>query len=72
VITLRGTDPNDWEVVGNTIIDANGSASDVMLFNSGEDANFVLAGLTIRNGYNRVYCSETSPTIMNCIIEDNS
>ncbi|GAG70446.1 unnamed protein product, partial [marine sediment metagenome] len=44
-------------------------------FQSGEDANCVISGLTIRNGYTggygaSVYCYHSSPTIRNCIIKN--
>ncbi|NIP27218.1 MAG: hypothetical protein GWN61_14975 [candidate division Zixibacteria bacterium] len=58
-ITLRSTDPDDPGVVAATIIDGvqNGS---VVTFNSGEDANCVLNGFTITNGYAEngggIYC----------------
>jgi len=69
--TLKGTDPNDWDVVANTIIDANGSG-DVVTFDSGEGSNSVLKGFTITNGQRGIYCNGASPTINNCIIEDNN
>ncbi len=47
-ITVRSTDPNDPNVVANTIIDPNG-AGRVFYFQSGEDANCIISGLTIRN-----------------------
>jgi len=71
-ITLTSTDPNDWDVVAATIIDANGSGT-VVTFGSGEDANCVLAGFTITDGQYGVSCSNSSsPEIRNCIIEDNN
>jgi len=49
-ITLTSTDPCNPEVVAATIIDGNQNGS-VVTFKSEEDANSVLAGFTIRNGY---------------------
>jgi len=69
-ITVRSFDPNDWKVVATTVIDANGSGN-VITFDSGEDANSVLKGFTIRNGKRGIYCCEASPTIARCIITDN-
>lgn len=71
-ITVRSTDPNNSDVVANTIIDPTGAGRGFS-FNSGEDANCVISGLTIRNGYTgiygaNVYCYYSSPTIRNCII----
>ncbi len=73
-ITVRSTDPNDPNVVANTIIDPNGAGRGFN-FQSGEDANCVISGLTIRNGYSswygaNVYCYHSSPTIRNCIIKN--
>lgn len=67
-LTLRSTDPNDPAVVSETIIIANG---DVVTFSNGEDANCVLAGFTIADSNNGVYCSAASPTIVNCSIVGN-
>jgi len=75
-ITIRSIDPNDPNIVATTIIDPN-EAGRGFVFKSGEDANCVIAGLTIRNGRSltiapyggNVYCFESSPTIRNCIIE---
>ena len=73
-ITVRSANgPN------NCIIDCNGTKDDPhrgFYFHSGEDANSSLAGFTIVNGYatwdgGGIYCSESSPTIANCIINDN-
>ena len=69
--TLRSTDPNDPCVVEATIIDGNDSGV-VVTFDSGEDANSVLKGLTIRKaGTYGIKCSGTSPVITDCIIEDS-
>nr|NIW47073.1 hypothetical protein [Gammaproteobacteria bacterium]NIX58067.1 hypothetical protein [candidate division Zixibacteria bacterium] len=69
-LTLRSTDPNDWTVVANTIIDANG-ALDGVKFNSSLDSS--IAGLTIKNASYGIRCINSSnPTIKNCIIEENT
>ncbi len=68
-LTLRSTDPNDPAVVSETFIIAIGG--DAVTFSGGEDANCVLAGFTIADSSNGVYCSAASPTIMNCNIVDN-
>jgi len=49
-ITVRATEPNDLEVVAATVVDCNHSGTG-FVFQSGEDANSVLAGLTITNGH---------------------
>jgi predicted outer membrane repeat protein len=53
-IIVRSTDPNDPNIVSATIIDCQGSAIDPhrgFCFDSNEDANSVLDGFTITNGY---------------------
>jgi len=70
-LTLRSTDPNNFGVVANTIIDGYRSGSgNVITFGSGQ--NSVLAGFTITNAVGSgIYCDSSSPQITNCIIEDN-
>ena len=48
-ITLRSTDPTDWNVVKGTIIDANNVVATVT-FAGTENDTCVLSGFTIRNG----------------------
>jgi len=63
----------------NCIIDCNGTEAEPhrgFRFDSGEDANSVLDGFTITNGYAEdggggVYCSSSSPTISSCILTGN-
>jgi len=69
----------------NCIIDCNGSEVEPhrgFYFHSGEDANSVLSGVTIINGYafgyghagcgGGIYCLDSSPTISDCVISENS
>lgn len=79
-ITLQSIDPNNFDIVAATIIDPNGSEYEPhrgFHFRNGEDANSVLAGLTITNGRycfdgGAIRCFNTSsPTIRNCIITQN-
>ena len=70
---------------GNCIIDCNGTAQDNhrgFYFHSGEDADSILDGFTIKNGYyydgalaigGGIFClnESTEPTIRNCIVTDN-
>ncbi|NIP28838.1 MAG: hypothetical protein GWN67_19575, partial [Phycisphaerae bacterium] len=77
-ITVRNEDPNDPNIVAATIINCNGTEDQPhrgFLFNSGEEANSVLAGLTITNGYadygGGIYCEGSRPTITNCNIVGN-
>jgi hypothetical protein len=77
-ITLRSTYPNDPAVVEATVIDCEGSSEDPhrgFRFHSGEDANSVLKGFTIINGYQTqggaLACEASSPTIGNCTFYSN-
>jgi len=61
---------------GNCIIDCEGIARG-FYFHSNEDANSVLVGFTVTNGYvyNRggaIYCRDSSPTLNNCRFIGNS
>jgi hypothetical protein len=70
-ITVRSFDPDDWEVVEKTVIDANGDGEAVDFHNS-EDANSVLKGFKITGGDSAgIYCNGASPTIGNCLITGN-
>ncbi len=74
-ITLRSENGPE-----NCIIDCEGARRG-FYFHSGEDANSVLSGFTITNGYaccvyeeargGGVYCNASSPTIDNCIFNQN-
>ena len=74
-ITVRSTDPCDWDVVKATIIDCENSERG-FYFHNGEGHDSVLAGLTITNGSapggGGIYCNGSSPTISRCIIKNNS
>jgi len=75
-ITIRSINPDDPVYVANTVIDPNGAGRG-FYFDSEEDANCVVAGLTIRNGHTGdkgggVFCYNASPTICNCIMVGNS
>ncbi|MHC4157655.1 MAG: S8 family serine peptidase [Planctomycetota bacterium] len=78
IITVRSENGPD-----NCIIDCNGTQTQPhrgFYFHSAEDANTVLDGVTIINGYapnntgysygGGIYCS-SSPTIANCVITNN-
>jgi predicted outer membrane repeat protein len=70
-ITVRSSDPNDWEVVQKTVIDAN-SEDTVVDFHNSEGADSVLKGFKITGGETRgISCSGASPTIGNCLITHN-
>ena len=76
-ITVRSTDPNDPDIVAATIIDGNQQDS-VVIFNSGEESNTVLSGITIQNGKVEhrgegpgIRCDSSSPKIGKCNIIKN-
>jgi parallel beta-helix repeat protein/predicted outer membrane repeat protein len=53
-ITVQGIDPNNPAVVASTVIDCNANPADRhrgFNFHTSEDANSILAGFTIINGY---------------------
>lgn len=71
-IAIRSTNPDEPNSIKNTIIDPN-RAGRGFYIHSGEDANCMISGLTIRNGYAdlqgaNVYCHSSSPRIEDCII----
>jgi hypothetical protein len=75
-VTIRSIEPNDPNVVANTIVDPKGAGRG-FYFHSGEDANCLILGLTIRNGYTNgsggaVRCDNSSPRIVGCAITDNA
>jgi len=80
-IVVRSLDPNDWNVVADTIIDCQGSESQPhrgFHFHSGERPDSVVEGLTITGGHaesygGAIFCEAGSgPTISKCIIADNT
>ncbi|MGM0688281.1 MAG: right-handed parallel beta-helix repeat-containing protein [Bacillota bacterium] len=70
-IILRSTDPDDPDIVGDTIIDGRGSGT-VVSFRSGEGEGAVLSGFTITRGSGVLISGGSSPVIEKCIIEDNT
>jgi len=79
-ITVRGTNPEDFDVVAATVIDCNNSWAQGFMFDRGEDPNSVLSGLTITNGDGgwstadggAIACHGGSPIITNCILTGNA
>jgi hypothetical protein len=73
-ITVRSNNPNDTNVVANSVIDANGSGG-VVIFDSGEDTNSVLAGFTITGGDTElgggIYINAASPVVERNVIRGN-
>lgn len=78
-ITLRSTEPNDFAVVSQTVIDCNASETDPhsgFIFRSYETSQSIIAGLTITGGYTEygggIYFGQcASPTIINCVFHEN-
>ena len=83
-IIVTSSDPEDAEVVSETIIDGGGNGS-VVKFENGESREAVLTGFTILGGsgsYNSdmegiywgggVYCSDSAaPIFINCVFQNN-
>ena len=74
-ITIRGSEPDNPDIIERTIIDPN-RAGRGFYIHSGENSQCVISGLTIRNAYAidvgaGIYCDKSSPTIVNCIFTDN-
>ena len=67
-LMVRSTEPNDSAIVAATIIRGG---NQVVSFASGEDANCVLAGLTITGGNRGIYCNSSAPRITKCVIAEN-
>ncbi|MCK4291844.1 MAG: right-handed parallel beta-helix repeat-containing protein [Planctomycetes bacterium] len=80
VITVRGTNPDEFDIVAATVLDCNGTEDELhrgFYFHSGEAASSVLEGVTITNGCaydgGGIRCRySSSPTIRNCIIRGNA
>ncbi|MBN1806138.1 MAG: right-handed parallel beta-helix repeat-containing protein [Sedimentisphaerales bacterium] len=86
-IILTSTNPNDPDIVAETIIDADGDGSTVT-FENGETSEAVLTGFTITGGFGTsndslspgtrilwgagIYCAGSSPTITNNILVGNN
>ena len=79
IITVRSIDPNDFEVVEATVIDAGGEANNrtTVVFESGETSAARLSGFSIIGGAamgdgGGITCDQSHPTISRCIIGGNS
>jgi len=67
-LTVSSVNPDDPAIVAATLIKGSGRTA---TFSSGEDANSILSGFTITGGTNGIYCTEATPTIIDCIITGN-
>ena len=78
-IVLTSTDPDDPDVVANTVIDAGGSGRGVT-FAGTENASCVLTGFTITGGYltgvgnhgGGIHGKGSAATVSKCVITGNS
>ena len=78
-ITVRAIEPRDFNTVTKTVIDCQASSANMrraFYFHTSEDANAVVKGLTIINGYQTnggaIQCIGSSPTIKNCTFTNNT
>ena len=79
-IIIRSSEPNDPNIVANTIIDPNGAGRGFYFrkVNNYEYPNYIISGLTITNakianGYGGgIFFDHCNPTIINCIVTNNS
>jgi parallel beta-helix repeat protein len=78
-ITVRAIEPRDFNTITKTVINCQGSSANrhrAFNFHKGEDANSVVKGLTIINGYQTsggaILCQSSSPTIKNCTFTNNT
>ena len=78
VVTLQSSDPDDPDVVAETVIDCEGAEVDehrAFQFHSNEGADAVVAGFTILGGHasqgGAIYCRASSPTVTNCTFRGN-
>ncbi len=77
--TIRSTNPENAEIVSETIIDCEGSSENRhrgFWFYCMEQPDSVLSGFTIRNGYaadgGGVRCDFSNPTLTNCTFSNNT
>ena len=87
IVTSTYLIDNDSTIIGQTIINGNQNGS-VVVFNDGESENAVIQGFTLKNGNGNyadpdgngsyytygggVYCQNTSPTLKDMVITENS
>jgi len=71
-ITITSTDPNNWDIVNSTIIDASNGSAGIVVYYAG-NGNSAIKGLTIKNAYEScgIQCIDTSIKITNCHLMNN-
>ena len=68
-LTVRSIDPNDPNVVANTVIKGSNQGPTITLYSSDNQyIGSVLAGLTIFGGTVGISCGDASPKIQNCLV----
>jgi hypothetical protein len=77
-LTIQSLNPEDPASAADTVIDPN-FAGEAFTFNSGEDPNFIIAGITIRKAKNNdesnggaIICITSSPTFRNTCFLNNA
>jgi peptidyl-prolyl cis-trans isomerase A (cyclophilin A) len=78
-ITVRAIEPRDFNAITKTVINCQSTSANkhrTFYFHTAEDANSVVKGLTIINGYQTnggaILCQSSSPTIKNCTFTNNT
>ncbi|UCG48183.1 MAG: right-handed parallel beta-helix repeat-containing protein [Phycisphaerales bacterium] len=73
-ITLQNTDPTNWELIEQTVIDG-GENGPVVTFSNNEESDSILKGFVIINGKadngGGIHISGANPTISLCVIYAN-
>ncbi|AQT69778.1 hypothetical protein STSP2_02975 [Anaerohalosphaera lusitana] len=67
-ITVTGTNPDDMGTVYGTVINGGTAGVNTVTFDSGEDRDSILQGITIENGERGIYCYYSDPLIRKCVI----
>ena len=77
-VTLKSLDPNDPNIVANTIIDGEGQ-NYCLSFNGNQqdkvryirEDSYMVKGITMQHADYGIYCSGAAPKIINCKISNN-
>ena len=69
--TVDGSTVESTDGASTTILDAGGTVTNLVSFESGEGADSVLRGFTLRNsGERAIYVSGAGPTLVDLVVED--
>jgi hypothetical protein len=70
-LILLSSDPNDPNIIRNTIIEGTGGGS-VVTFDGGEGSSCIFSGFTVEEGaVSGILCDNSSPTISKCHVVNN-